>query len=290
MLPIHLGAPAAFDDGDAGSGPVHASPNLGPMRAAISAISARHLHEVSAAIPDERQFLRSWRRSLEEAVKSQHSRMIQFLLADTGTEPDTIKRANDVLAKYSRPTLNFGASTKDLALSTDTSEAAATIESELGISPAALRDLMKRTVRLYANTATALCAAEASLEEKLKRLETVVGRINELLYLEPTEALDDLRAPATAYLDSVMSKISIEEDYQNLVVSYKKFALLRGLVALGGFQRPSVPICSICITREVAQAVTPCGHTYCDECCRTQMTACYICRVQIRDRLRLYFS
>lgn len=284
--------PAIFDDGDAGSGPIHASPNLGPMRAATSAISARHLHEISAAIPDERQFLRSWRRSLEDALKSQHARMIQFLLAEApaGSEPDLIKRANDVLAKYSRPTLNFGASTKDLSLSTDTSEAAAEIESELGISPTALRDLMKRTVRLYTNTATALCAAEASLEEKLKRLETVVGRINELLYLEPTETLDDLRVPATAYLDSVMNKISLEDDYRALVASYKKFAILRGLVSLGGFQRPPAPTCSICMTREVAQAVTPCGHTYCDECCRTQMTACYICRVQIRDRLRLYFS
>jgi hypothetical protein len=143
---------------------------------------------------------------------------------------------------------------------------------------------------MYVNAGAAMCAAETRLEDKLKRLESVVGRVNDLMFMEPTSALEGLGTPMRTYLDSVLEKISIEEDYQELIKQYKKFAVLKGVVSLGSFQKSAAPTCSICMVKEVNQAVTPCGHTFCDDCCRTQMTACYICRVQIRDRVRLFFS
>jgi hypothetical protein len=135
-----------------------------------------------------------------------------------------------------------------------------------------------------------VCAAEGRIEEKLRRLETVVGRVNELLFLEPTAELEAMAGPTRAYLDSVLAKVSLEEDYHALMEAYQRFATLKGLVGLSQFQRPAAPTCSICMTKEITQAVTPCGHTFCEDCCRTQMTSCYICRVQIRDKVRLFFS
>jgi len=149
---------------------------------------------------------------------------------------------------------------------------------------------MRKAIRLYANTASALAAAEQRLEEKLKRLETIVGRMNDMMFLEPTAELEQMAEPARIYLDSVLDKVSIDAEYKDLVEQYKRFALLKGVVSLGSFQKTTAPTCCICMTREIAQAVTPCGHTFCDDCCQKQMTACYICRVQIRDKVRLFFS
>jgi len=264
------------------------------MSGAVHNISARHLHEIGAALPDDRQFLRSWRRQLQECLNQQNGRIIRFLLADPSgsnmAESEVAKRCQDVLTKYSKSTWSFTSSVRDLSLPVAATDTSADIERELGVSPAALHDTMRRAVRLYVSSATQLCSAESRLEEKLKRLETIVGRINDLMFLEPTEEMGDLQGPMRSYLDSVLAKISIDEDYRELTEQYKKFAILKGIVSLGNFQRSSAPTCSICMVREVSNAVTPCGHTFCEECCRTQQTACYICRVQIRDRVRLYFS
>ena len=273
---------------------VQTSPNFGPMTTAIHNISSRHLHDISTTLPDERQFLRHWRRQLQECIASQSGRLVRFLVDTSGADisgSEIARRCQDVLVKYSRPSWSFTSSTRDLALSTSTVDAMAELESLLGVSPTALREQQKRVIRIYMDSATALSAAESRLEEKLKRLETVVGRMNDLMFLEPTAALEDMAAPTRAYLDSVLDKVDLQTDYTELVTAFKRFSVLKGLVSLQAFQRTgAAPTCTICMVREVNQAVTPCGHTFCDECCRSQMTLCYICRVQIRDKIRLYFS
>ena len=286
-------ASASFEEQDAGSGPVpQRTPPLGPMTTAIRNISSRHIHDVSNNIADERQFLRSWRRQLQECVSQRHAQMIQFLLQDSGSteQPQILKRCNDVLTKYSKHTWNFASSVADLSLPVDTKTENAEIEQELGISPSALRDALRKVIRIYVNTAAAACNAETKLEEKLNRLDSILQRIDDLMFLEPTMAMECLETPVRTYLESVLDKITIQEEYNELLHQYKKFAQLKSLVSLANFQKTAAPTCTICMAKEITTAVTPCGHTYCDDCCRSQMTSCYMCRVQIRDRLRLYFS
>jgi len=269
------------------------------MTTAIHNISARNLHDIAASLPDDRQFLRSWRKQLQDCLQQQHSRMIRFLLATDAsgssvvpepTESELVRRCQELLTKYSRPTWNFASSVRDLALPTSTDTAAEEEGRDLGIAPAALRDIQRRAIRLYVGAATAVCTAEGRLEEKLRRLETVVGRINDMMFLEPTAELEGLAGPAREYLDSVLERVSIEDDYRAMIDAYRRFAVLRGVVSVAQFQRQAAPTCTICMAKEVSQAMVPCGHTFCEDCCRPQMTSCYICRVQIRDKLRLFFS
>ena len=287
--------PYAFEDQDAGSGPVHSSPSLGPMTTTLHNITARHLHDISTGLPDDPKFIRSWRKQLQDTLATHNAKAVRFLLAGDGdlTETEAHKRCQEVLTKYSRHTWNFASSTRELSLPTDTTDAAAEIEQEIGMTPDALREAQRRAVRMYVNSAKAAAIAETHLEEKLKRLETVVSRINDLMFLESSPLLEHMEAPTQAYLNSVLEKIRLEEDYAELVAHYKKFAILKNLLSLSAFQRPAAaiaPTCTICMTNEITTAVTPCGHTFCDECCRNQMTACYICRVQIRDKQRLFFN
>jgi hypothetical protein len=287
--------PYAFEDQDAGSGPVHGSPAFGPVTTTMHNITARHLHDISTGLPDDPKFIRSWRKQLQDTLTQHNAKSIQFLLAGGGdiTETEMHKRCQEVLGKYSRQTWNFASSTRELSLPTDTTDAAAEIEREIGMSPDHLREAQRRAARMYVNSAKAAAVAETHLEEKLKRLDTVTGRINDLMFLESSPLLGNLEGPAHAYLNSVLEKIRLEDDYAELVTHYKKFAILKNLLSLSAFQRPATaiaPTCTICMTNEITTAVTPCGHTFCDECCRNQMTACYICRVQIRDKQRLYFN
>ena len=281
------------------SGSCPASPSLGPMTTAIHNITARNLHEIQVATPDDRQFLRQWRRQLQDCMSTQNVRMLQFLTAGSvdasGSLADMAaaelqKRCNDVLSRYSRPTWSFTSNIADLNLSRDMTGTLADLERELGQPLETLRESQKKAVRLYVNSAVALGLAEARLEEKLKRYETMAKRVNDIMFLEPTPELGPMTDAAGIYLQSVLSKISLQEDYEEMVAQSKRFAALKGLVGLTQVQRGTAPTCTICMHKEVSMTVTPCGHTFCDECCRTQMTACYICRLQIRDRVRLFFS
>jgi hypothetical protein len=271
----------------------HASPTLVPLTDAIHNISMRNLTELCTGshIEDDRQFLKTWRRHLHDCLNQQNARVIQFPAADVSGEVDMVtKRCTDILHRYSRPTWSLSSSAKDVVLSVGTGDAVAWVTSELGITPEALREHIRRVIKVYTASTVALCAAEGRLEDKLKQLETLVGRVNDLMFLEPTAELSALAGPAKTYLDSVFEKIGIESEYRDLIERYKQFSILKGLVNLSTFQKQGVPTCTICMNKGVTHATIPCGHTYCEECSTKQTTLCYMCRVQIRDRVRLFFS
>lgn len=267
-----------------------ASPQLGPMTVALHNIVARNLHEIGNSLPDERQFLRTWRRQLNDCMHLHSARIIRFLVADHQADvldASLIKRCNDILSKYSRPTWNFTTAMRDISMNIAPADP---LIQELGMSAIDFGKTYKKAIRMYTDSVTGLCVAEGRLEEKLKRIETVMTRMNEIMFLEPTTSLEQLGQPVRNYLESILDKISLEEDYNDIMLHYKRFIMLRPIVLLGNFQAASVPTCTICMNKEVTTVVTPCGHTYCEDCSKTQLTACYICRVQIRDRVRMYFS
>jgi hypothetical protein len=268
------------------------SPTLGPLSVAIHNISTRNLHEISISLPDEKQFLRNWRRQLNDCMHLHSAELFRFLLANKTdlAEAPMIKRCNDLLSKYSKPTWSFTSSVKDLSLNTCMIETNSNLETELGISVQDICKSFKKAVRLYTDTITALCLAENRLEEKLKRIETITTRMNELMFLEPTSALEDIQAPIKKYLASIFDKISLQEDYDEIMKHYKIFMSLRPVILMGNVQHSTTPSCTICMNKEVSYTVTPCGHTYCDECTRSQITSCFICRTPVRDRVRIFFS
>jgi hypothetical protein len=283
-------APAQFNEYDAGPSHVVEELQQSPVRIAVQNIMVRHMHEIS--VSDDRQFLRTWRRELQQLLAQKNSRLLKFIMTSNTEEgaDEFSKRATEVLAKYSKPTWNFASSIRDVALSTDMSAAASVVEEELGANPCQLEQTLKKTVSAYIAAGARFCDVEERLQNKFKRLDIAASCIDQLANLDPVAASTGLTESATAYLNMVFDKINIESDYTELIEQYKRFAILRNLVSLHGFQQTATPTCTICMAKEVTQALNPCGHTFCDDCCRQQMTTCYICRVQVRDRLRLFFS
>jgi len=134
---------------------------MDPLTTAVQNIKGRHLHDIGTANPDERQFLKSWRRSLQELQAQQNSKILDFLVTD-----DLAQRCTDVIAKYSKPSWSFTSSTRDLQLPVAplNEEAAQWIEAEIGIATGELREHQRKAVRLYVSTATALASAEEKLQ------------------------------------------------------------------------------------------------------------------------------
>ncbi len=281
-------APIFFDGRDAGSGPVSDEVNQSPVTIAVNNISGRHMHDINTGIDDTRQIIRVWRQQLQECMKRGHCQLFKFLVTG-GTEPDILKKTGDIVAKYSKSTWNFASSVRDLSLDTNCDAVRAELSSELGHSITALAELQKRVNHAYTTAAAAVCDAEERLNEKLARIDTTDRCIQQLLGLGATSAMPALALPTRQYLESVYAEADIEAEYSNLIHKYKRFAVLKNLVSLSSTQQGAAPICNICMTKEVTHATLPCGHTYCEECGRTQVTSCYICRVQVRDRVRLFF-
>lgn len=275
-------APVFFDGHDAGSGPVAVADERSPITTAIHNVSTRHMHDIATGLPDNRQAIRAWRQQIQECMKHGHCQLFKFLVAG-GTEPDILKRAGDAVIKYSKATWNFASSVRDLALDVDCSD-------DLGFNISEFAEKQKQVNRAYTSAAISVCNAEERLEEKLKRVDATDSCVRQLLELGPTPALGSLTGPARNYLESVYADANLEAEYTALIERYKRFAILKGLVSLGGIQQTPAPVCTICMTKEITHATIPCGHTYCEECSRTQVTSCYICRVQVRDRVRLFFS
>jgi hypothetical protein len=50
-------------------------------------------------------------------------------------------------------------------------------------------------------------------------------------------------------------------------------------------------ICGICVERSVTHVFRPCGHTICQTCMNTQhMWNCHICRKNIAEKIKVFFS
>jgi hypothetical protein len=282
-------APIYFDGRDAGSGPVTEEVGCSPVTTAIHNISARHMHDIASEMPDNRMAIRAWRHQIKECMKRGQVQVFKFLLTGS-SEPDILKRAGDTIAKYSKTTWNFASSVRDLALDTQNDAVYSELESDLGQSVSVLADIQKRVNTAYTKAAAATCDAEERLEAKLKQVDAADECVKHLLDLGHTPALDAVRGPMQAYLESVYAAADIETEYKHLIHAYKRFATLKSLVSLGSIQQTPAPTCTICMTKEITHATLPCGHTYCEDCSRSQVTSCYTCRVQVRDRVRLFFS
>ena len=87
-------------------------------------------------------------------------------------------------------------------------------------------------------------------------------------------------------------KLEFEENYKELVEQYKKWNMCRQLLLAHNMMRNdgTEPQCSICLNEPVSYTIAPCGHTFCGTCSKKQTTSCYICRGQIRERIKLFFT
>jgi hypothetical protein len=250
-----------------------------------------HMNESSTIVPDERDFIRTWRRRIRDVMKNEHHRFLHFLVADTH-DLETVTRHNRLLRDLSDPFLN----TNSEWLRTNTNpiinkdEVLDRIDHDIAMPLESLRNGLRNVMSAYNTTLHELFDTEQRLDTKLKEIERVHMWLKEMPEND-TEESSALQTRLFDYMKSVYEQQNIQRDYIQFCTLFARFTALRSIqMPLQSMDTTSSPMCTICTSEKVTYTVIPCGHTFCNSCCHKQRWNCYICRTTIRDRQRIYFN
>jgi hypothetical protein len=156
-------------------------------------------------------------------------------------------------------------------------------------------EYFSRVVSEYDKVVTELLKADSTLNNKLLAFESMSKSLDALRTLEKNDASDKVQLSIVGYMKEFYINNSIEDSFKLLINAYSRFVKYRSfmkvkLAADGEENEHRLPLCSVCISNQVSWAFVPCGHTFCGNCAGRQVRICYICRVGINSKLKLYFS
>ena len=94
------------------------------------------------------------------------------------------------------------------------------------------------------------------------------------------------------YLKNIFEENTIEQAYVETIQALKKITILTdSMYTIRQMVNASTePLCAVCFQEPVRLVSIPCGHTFCVSCGSKQLTTCYICRIPVKDRIKIYFS
>lgn len=144
----------------------------------------------------------------------------------------------------------------------------------------------------YKNAGDEVMRLEALLAQKTDILDKLQQRVPLITNLTTNESLVPLLEAFEAYMKQVFASTKIEDTYNELVAAYKKWYILREVVSvqLLSNTQATEPLCSICLVDPISHTVAPCGHTFCTSCIRRMTMSCYLCRGNVRERIKLFFT
>ena len=185
---------------------------------------------------------------------------------------------------------------RDLVLDIDCSECLNEIQNHLKISSEnPFTEWIQNTrsiLEQWKKATTEYSASEKLLQEKMHIFDEITKRVQTIIHLPPSEGYDGLINATEIYLKSVFEENKIEEEYNQIIKHLKKIVILTDSMATirQMINVSTEPLCSICFNDVVSIVSVPCGHTFCTCCGGKQITNCYICRIPVKDRIKIYFS
>lgn len=268
-----------------------------PVTTCVNNLVSRHIYEMrektsggGATMPSQ------WKRKINEFVLFKMNDILEFASKPLAKHP-VLGPAELLMRKFSRG--NFSPShqsVKEIALDASGVDVVAMINAELvKFEPGTLKGYQETTRFLYDKYKEAgekIIQNDGILQMRLDLFDKVQKRVAALSELQVNEEFGALAAASEAYLARIFEENRIEESYRNLIEAYRVFLYLRDLLSVRGFidTLGNEPLCSICFTSPVQYAMSPCGHSFCATCVKKQMSQCYICRGQIKDRVKLFFG
>ena len=282
-------ATADFDDADAGSG---ASITTNTKQGIENALQY-HMNVINTIVPDERDYLRPWRKRLRDILTNESEMLTTFLekpLEDTSI----VQRHSHFLRSLETPALSSSSQwmKNKVALAIDNDTVLSELESELGITISEVRKHIHAVMNAYLETVKEMFRSMEILNLKIEKIDTMKKRLLGISIEDvETEEILALKQSVVAYIRSEYERNKIQGDYTEFCRHYARFTALRSvLMAVNvSINNADGPICSICTTDRVCWALVPCGHTFCNGCAQKQRHLCFVCRTTLRDRQRLYF-
>lgn len=276
---------ADFDSADAGSGA------FAEHYDSMLNILQHHMNSATSVTSDERDFLRPWRRRLRDVIQKESDSLVAFLEKPADEWPVSVHHGELVRAM---DTAGLSGSVESRIASVVNNESVLNeINSELDVPLDMVRASIHGMMDKYLKTISSLFDLNHRIENKLQQLDTLKKKLDTLSGLEEDggEELRTLQESILQYIQSRYKALQIQDDYTAFVKEYTKFQAYRSVLlsTTGGADHHGNPLCSICTAERVTSALVPCGHVFCNNCSQKQRSQCYVCRTQIRDRLRIYF-
>jgi len=237
-----------------------------------------------------------WKKRFREFLITKNSKLLDFLSMKLKTHP-VLGATEHFITKFGKQNINFNQqSIRDIVLDISGTN----ILDELnGICISneylPLQKYMDQTKFLmdeYKLVAEKILDKETLLKMKLDKLNSIQGSLKNVMSLSNNEHYNELMETTEKYIGKIYEENNLEEDYNDIMNNYSKLLYLRDVLKTIRTIDLSEkePLCSVCFNESIGYAFVPCGHTFCITCIKRQTISCGICRTNIRDRVKLYFS
>ena len=261
---------------------------------AINNVMTQHLNEVKEKQNPAILIQNSWKKKFREFLTTKNTQLLEFLTTKLNVHP-VLGQTENFFQKFG--TYNYNQTTlKDIILDSSGVNISDEIDA-LCISNdfQSSEQYIKQTQYLmeqYKLVADKILDQENILKMKLAMLDSINQKITGIQNLSHNEHYDELMNITEKYIDKIFEENNIKKEYDNIIELYRKFYHLRELIKTVRIIETTEkePLCSICFTEQIQYALIPCGHTYCLSCMKRHVLSCSVCRGQIRDRVRVYFT
>ena len=295
-------APADFGDDDANA-PIAATFDIGgngqaaPYTLAVNSMLSKQMEEIRGKAAAAMSTTRNWKFRLRDFMAQKNNDLLDFLKLTVPHHP-VLGPGEVLLRKFGNPNVTpTHPSVRDMVMDASggsyLDEINEALKSMSGQDP--LHDYAAHThiiYDLYKEAGDATLRAQHILKGKLEKLDRIQGKISGLFEVDTNDKFEPLMEASEAYLKKIFDDIQIEHDYKGVIEAYRKFVTLRDIVTQSRalLASESEPLCSICLNESVMYALSPCGHTFCQTCVRRQAGQCFVCRTNIKDKLKLFFG
>jgi len=240
-----------------------------------------------------------WKRRFRDFMSRKNNDLIDFIKVSVPNHP-VFGPGEILLRRFGNPQCSTThPSVRDMIFDASGGTAVEEIDAALtaassGAGP--LKDLATHVTMLYEmykDAGEAAMQAQNSLKMKMDKLDKLQGKLANLFEIDVNEKYEQLMSANEEYLKKVFEESDIEADYKGVVEAYRKFLTLRDIILTtkAFTTAESQPMCSICVEEPVSHTLSPCGHTFCQNCIRKHTSnACFICRSVVRDKIKLYFG
>ena len=257
---------------------------------------SKHLQEVNVVQQNPAMLQNNWKRKLREFLLTKHEDLFSFLTKNV-PETSPLSRVDAFMKRFGRPDFQSSATReKIIDMSGEGQSYMKTLDADLKAhGSSSYLEIIHQTKYImdkYKETGEEIIRVESTLRTKLDILDKAQQKLLGIMELKQNTEFFPLLESIKVYLNSIYQDNKVEQSYNELVQLYKKLFFLRESMQFfwmfESAQRE--PLCAICFQDPVQYALSPCGHTFCNNCCKKQMIQCYICRNSVRERIKLYFS
>lgn len=262
---------------------------------AVNNMTNRHVHEIRERLPGPPQGAQTSRRRLRDFILNRMNDILEFASKPLAKHP-TLGPAEILIRKFSRG--NFQVthhSLKDIALDGSGVDILEIMNAQLARYPMTLQGFQEATSFLlesFRESGEEIVRQDALLQSRLDTFDKVQARVSALAELQVNEELNQLIEATHIYLEKIFRRNEIEECYTAMIAAYRKFLLLRDILVSRRIVETTIsePLCSICFSDTIQYVLNPCGHSFCTGCVKRQISQCYICRQNVKDRVKIYIG